>query len=97
MPEIRASFLVILALIAFSFGVRSAVTKFCASEATSTPEPAFKDLISPCAAALLAAAAAAAVVEAEVELATVVAIRFVCIYCLFRIIASKLKPFSSNT
>ena len=45
---------VILALIAFSCGMRSASTKFCANVATSTPEPAFKELMSFCAADLFA-------------------------------------------
>jgi H+/Cl- antiporter ClcA len=47
---------------AFSWGTRSAFTKFCAKVATSTPEPALNDEIRLCAAALLAAAVCAAVV-----------------------------------
>ncbi len=56
MPLTLFSFLVILALIAFTFGARSASTKFCAKEATSAPEPALNDVMIFCALALLAAA-----------------------------------------
>ena len=55
-PEIRDSFLVIFALMALARGVRSAATKFCANEFTSTPEPALSELIKLCAAALFEAA-----------------------------------------
>ena len=63
--------MVILVLIAFSWGTRSASTKFCANEATSTPEPAPKELIRLCAAALLAAAVCAAVDVAFLDVAAV--------------------------
>ena len=74
-PEIRASFLVILALIAFFCGAPSASTKFCARDATSTPEPAPKDEMSFCAAALLAFATASGVLAsaADVPLLSVLA------------------------
>ena len=78
MPLTLFSFLVILALIAFTFGARSASTKFCAKEATSTPEPALNDVMIFCALALLAAANwAAVVVPVVLELAVtgVVAMR----------------------
>jgi hypothetical protein len=59
------------------------LTKFCANAATSTPEPALKDEIRLCAAALLAAAVWTAVVAPLVvvvvpvlELIAVVAMRF---------------------
>jgi hypothetical protein len=61
MPLTLASFLAILALIALACGAFSASTKFCANEATSTPEPALKEEIIFCALALLAAANWAAV------------------------------------
>ena len=61
MPLTLASFLAILALMAFSCGAFSASTKFCAKEATSTPDPALKEEIIFCALALLAAASCAAV------------------------------------
>jgi hypothetical protein len=53
--------LLILALMAFCCGVLSASTKFCANDATSTPEPALSDVSSFWAAARLAAAMSAAV------------------------------------
>jgi hypothetical protein len=56
MPLTLASFFAILALMAFACGAFSASTKFCANEATSTPEPALKEEIIFCALALLAAA-----------------------------------------
>jgi hypothetical protein len=46
---------------AFSCGAFSASTKFCANEATSTPEPALREEMIFCALALLAAASCAAV------------------------------------
>jgi hypothetical protein len=61
MPLTLASFLAIFALIAFACGACSAETKFCAREATSTPDPALKEEIIFCALALLAAASCAAV------------------------------------
>lgn len=74
----RDSFLVILLLIACSLGKRSASTKFCANEATSTPEPAPKEVINFCAFALFVAAAVAAAdpdsAAAVDELSAVVAI-----------------------
>ena len=45
---------------AFSWGPRSVSTRFCAKEATSTPEPALSEVMSFCALALLAAATDAA-------------------------------------
>ena len=69
----RDSFLVILPLIAFSCGMRSASTKFCAKEAVSTPEPAPSDVSSFCAADLLAAATCAAVLWAAAAAALEVA------------------------
>jgi hypothetical protein len=70
MPLTLASFLAILALMAFSCGAFSASTKFCAKDATSTPDPALKEEIIFCALALLAAAnwAAVEVVVAVVAL-----------------------------
>jgi hypothetical protein len=62
---------------AFSWGARSASTKFLAKEATSTPEPADREVISFCALALLAAATDAAEVASALdvdELTAVVAI-----------------------
>ena len=44
-PLTLLSFFVIFELIAFSCGTFSAFTKFCAKEATSTPEPAPKELM----------------------------------------------------
>ena len=44
-PLTLLSFLAILVLIAFSCGAFSASTKFCANEATSTPEPALNELM----------------------------------------------------
>jgi len=77
-PLILFSFFEILALIAFSCGTFSAFTKFCASEATSTPEPALSDVNIFCALALLAAEICAAVIVVPVvvllELTGVVAI-----------------------
>ena len=67
-PLTLLSFFAIFALIAFSCGIFSALTKFCAKEATSTPEPAFNEVMIFCALALLAAATSAAVVAAVVEL-----------------------------
>ena len=67
-PLILLSFFVILALMAFSFGMRSASTRFWASEAVSTPEPAFREVNSFCAADLFAfwiSAAVAAVLVVE--------------------------------
>ena len=55
-PLTLFSFLVILALMALTCGARSASTKFCANDATSTPEPALSELMIFCALALLAAA-----------------------------------------
>jgi hypothetical protein len=46
---------------AFSWGAFSASTKFCARDATSTPDPALSDEMIFCALALLAAANWAAV------------------------------------
>jgi hypothetical protein len=65
-------------LIAFSCGTFSAFTKFCAKEATSTPEPALKDVRIFCALALFAAATSAAVVAAVevLELTAEVAMGF---------------------
>ena len=57
----RVSALVIFSLMAFSRGTFSAFTKFSANEATSTPEPAPKEVMIFCALALLAAATCAAV------------------------------------
>ena len=48
-PETLESFLVILELISFCFGAISAFTKFWASAAVSTPEPALKELMIFCA------------------------------------------------
>ena len=75
-PLILLSFFEILALIAFSFGMRSASTRFCASDAVSTPEPAFSEVNSFCAADLFAfwisaAVAAALVVELTGDVAMV--------------------------
>ena len=67
-PLTLLSFLVILALMALACGARSASTKFCANEATSTPEPALREEMIFCALALFAAATCAA----EVVLAPVV-------------------------
>ncbi len=77
-PLTLLSFLAIFALIAFSCGTFSAFTKFCANEATSTPEPALKDVRIFCALALLAAATSAAVVPAVevLELTAEVAMGF---------------------
>jgi hypothetical protein len=71
------------------------LTKFCANEATSTPEPALNEVMIFCALALLAAATSAAV-EAAVEvleLTGVVAIRFLRVYRQCdRIQQQKLEP-----
>jgi hypothetical protein len=60
-PVIFESFLLILALMAFSRGTRSASTRFWAKEAVSTPEPADKELMIFCALARLLAATEACV------------------------------------
>jgi len=67
--------LLILALMAFSRGTRSASTKFCASEAVSTPEPADNEVMIFCALARLLAATEACDVAfvVAVELTEVVA------------------------
>ncbi|NBW69389.1 MAG: hypothetical protein EBR47_12115, partial [Betaproteobacteria bacterium] len=62
MPLTLASFLAILALMAFARGVCSAATKFFANEATSTPEPEPKEEIICCALALFAAVIWSAVI-----------------------------------
>jgi hypothetical protein len=59
-PLTLLSFFEILALMALACGARSASTKFCASEETSTPEPALSEEMIFCALALLAAATCAA-------------------------------------
>jgi hypothetical protein len=61
-PEMRDSFFEILLLSTFSRGTRSASTKFCAKELTSTPEPAFNDVMIFWAFARFAAASDAALV-----------------------------------
>ena len=48
-PEIFESFLLIFELMSFFWGAISASTKFCASAAVSTPEPAPKELMIFCA------------------------------------------------
>ena len=72
-PLTLLSFLVILALMAFCFGMPSALTRLCAKEVTSTPDPAPSDVIIFCALALLAAARSAAEVVLVVELTEEVA------------------------
>ena len=96
----RDSFLVILALIAFSLGTFSALTKFCANEVTSTPEPAPKEVSSFWALALLAAAVAAGVLAkaAEVdELKAVVAMKNLSYRCADRREFGELEPINPNT
>lgn len=68
-PEMRASFLVIFSLMAFSRGVRSASTRFCARDATSTPEPALSEFMTFCAAARFFAAAVWAAVAVVLDVA----------------------------
>ena len=68
MPDTRASFLAILALMAFSRGMRSASTRFCARDDTSTPEPAPKAVMIFCALALFSALTCAVVVAPVAEL-----------------------------
>ena len=83
----RDSFLVILALIAFSLGTRSALTRFWAKEFTSTPEPAPSEVNNFCALALLAAAVAAAELasaEDVDELSAVVAMNKLSYLCVDR-------------
>ena len=70
--------MLILVLMTFSCGARSASTRPCASAATSTPEPALNEVMIFWALARLAAAAVcasvAAVLVLVLEVAAVVAI-----------------------
>jgi hypothetical protein len=101
-PLTLASFLDILVLMAFSRGMRSVSTKFCANDVTSTPEPALKEERIFCAEAFLEASNCAAVMELAVEVAPdvvlleltgVVAIRFLRVYRQCdRIQQQKLEP-----
>ena len=61
-PDTLASFLLILALMAFSRGIRSASVRFCASDETSTPEPLPNEVMIFCAFALFNALTCAFVV-----------------------------------
>ena len=81
MPDTRASFLAILALMAFSRGIRSASTRFCANEDTSTPEPAPKEVMIFCALALFSALTCAVVVVPVVD-AVVLAVDVVAVVVL---------------